>query len=139
MRLVVDTREQKPWRFPDDVKTVRQALPFGDYSLISSSVLAVIERKSEEDLVTTLTRDADRFRRELIQLANADYGIVVVETSIPSLLEEKYRSKVSGKEILDRVVSLSVDWNVPVVWASDRVCAIAYALRWFQRIQKRGE
>lgn len=138
MRIAVDTREKKPWRFPEHIRTEARALPFGDYSLVSSSVLAVIERKSLDDLVTTLTRDADRFRQELVRLAAADYGIVVIESGIPQLREHKYHSRVSPDRILDRVVSLSIDWKVPVVWAGDRPSAIAHALTWFNRIAKRG-
>lgn len=138
MRIAVDTREKKPWAFPDHVTTEPRALPFGDYSLVSSSVLAVIERKSEADLVNTLTHEADRFREELVHLAQADHGIVVVETSIPRLREENYRSAITAQEIIDRVISLSVDWNVQVVWASDRPNAAAYAQSWFARVNKRG-
>jgi ERCC4-type nuclease len=138
MRIAVDTKEKKPWRFPDSVTTTPKALPFGDYALVSSSVLAVIERKSEQDLVNTLMHQADRFREELVQLAQADFGIVVVETDMPALERQRYRSKTPPNEIIDRVISLSVDWQVDVVWASTRVHAVRYASRWFARIEKRG-
>lgn len=138
MRIAVDTREKKPWRFPDDVATTPQALPFGDYALVSSSVLAVIERKSEDDLVNTLMHDGSRFREELVKLAQADFGIVIVETDIPSLMSHQYRSRTPPNEILDRVISLSVDWQVDVVWASTRAHAVLYATSWLRRIEKRG-
>src|SRR5690606_24845981 len=56
--ILVDTREQKPLRF-ENSKT--QKLLFGDYTLSGENyTYTYIDRKSEEDFKSTITRDYDR-------------------------------------------------------------------------------
>ena len=67
--IVVDTREQKPYRFTRcQVKT----LPTGDYSLVGLEDCIAIERKSAADLAGSLGAGRTRFRRELERLAQLD-------------------------------------------------------------------
>lgn len=57
LEIVVDSHEQYPYRFTgQQVRTVRRALPCGDYGLIAGGwLVAAVERKSMADLVTSLT------------------------------------------------------------------------------------
>ena len=54
--IVVDTRERYAWKFSDQQATTsKRALPVGDYSVeADGEVVAVVERKSIEDLVSTI-------------------------------------------------------------------------------------
>ena len=68
MIITVDTREQLPYDFTGyaDTEVIRAALPSGDYSLPGAEHLAAIERKSLDDLVSSLLqKQRDRFEREL--------------------------------------------------------------------------
>jgi len=55
LEIVVDSHEQYPYRFTgQQVRTVRRALPCGDYGLIAGGrLVAAVERKSMADLVTS--------------------------------------------------------------------------------------
>lgn len=71
MVIIVDTREQTPFGFGDDVPVVRAALSVGDYAAdgpLGRPPIA-IERKSIPDLYGTLTSGKDRFARELERAA----------------------------------------------------------------------
>ena len=56
--VVVDTRERYAWKFSaQQTKTAKRALPVGDYAVDGADgrPAAVVERKSLEDLVSTIT------------------------------------------------------------------------------------
>jgi DNA excision repair protein ERCC-4 len=105
--VLVDTREQNPWRF--DGRSVRlkpAALRFGDYSVQGMQHAVCIERKSVEDLFLTMTKGLERFERELDRAreAGVQFMAVVVEGDLQR-------------------VSLGSRWS----WASpDRVVAQLY-------------
>ncbi|RPH47035.1 MAG: hypothetical protein EHM91_06585, partial [Planctomycetota bacterium] len=67
--IVVDTREQRPYRFdPQFVVVTRRALPAGDYSIAGHETAVAIERKSLGDFVTSVIHERERFERELARL-----------------------------------------------------------------------
>ncbi len=74
--IVIDTREQMPWEFPEWVETRRHALPFGDYALEGDNGL-VIERKNPSDFLGTFFSDWERFQRELDR-ASAEFARVEI-------------------------------------------------------------
>ncbi|WP_211268936.1 ERCC4 domain-containing protein [Actinoplanes subtropicus] len=63
LQIVVDSHEQYPYRFTNQqVRTMRRALPCGDYGLITGGrLVAAVERKSMTDLVTSLTSGKLRY------------------------------------------------------------------------------
>lgn len=66
MKIVIDTREQTPLDFERyGCEVVRGGLTTGDYAVAGLESLAAVERKSEDDLPGCLTRERDRFEREL--------------------------------------------------------------------------
>lgn len=91
-RIVIDTREQAPFRFTGfrslksqggkrivvDVVTDR-GLPTGDYSVVGLEDKAAIERKSKSDLFGSMGRERPRFEREVERLNAMDFAAVVVE------------------------------------------------------------
>lgn len=63
--LIVDSREQKPYRFPG-ISDVEQAqLPVGDYTYEGYEDTFAVERKSLNDLATSLGADRLRFENEI--------------------------------------------------------------------------
>lgn len=88
-RIVIDTREQRPYlfsRIPADawevgqparsdsapptlaIETTLGTLQTGDYSIEGHTRAVAVERKSKEDLFSTLSTGRDRFENELIRL-----------------------------------------------------------------------
>lgn len=137
--VVVDTREQEPWTFdPERIEVVRRALPAGDYSLAGRERSVAVERKSLEDLVSTVIRRRDRFRRELQQLEHYDFACVVVEAELREVLLGRYRSAAHPSAVLGAVLSIAVDYRVPVFFCSDRQVARLFVDGYLLRIHGRG-
>lgn len=81
--IVIDTREQKPLSFSKLVSCNINTLNYGDYSLLHNPKKIVVDRKALNDYGGTISRDNERFRRE-IDRAKKDNGYLIV------LIEEKF-------------------------------------------------
>ena len=122
--LIIDTREQAPFNFPEDVVSVtRRALPAGDYTLEGLEDLAVVERKSLDDLVQSLIRNRDRFHRELRKLQSIPGACVVVKAGLNDLLAHQYKSGVHPGAVWGAVLSVIVDFSIPVFFCGNRAAA----------------
>lgn len=81
LRVVIDTREQRPWAFPPDLAEVqRGTLRTGDYALVGDDAFA-IERKSLDDFLATVSSGWERFLREIGRMEGSDFAarVVIVE------------------------------------------------------------
>lgn len=77
--ILVDTREKSPWRFTGRrVRLKPAALKVGDYAVQGRQAMLVVERKSVEDLFTTMTKGVERFGRELERARQAGTRVAVV-------------------------------------------------------------
>ena len=52
MKIIIDTREQTPWSFPDGVLIERGTLATGDYTLAGLENIVAVERKSLADFIS---------------------------------------------------------------------------------------
>ena len=135
--LVADTREQEPWAFdPIMVEVVRRALPAGDYSVAGLETRVAVERKSLDDLVSTVIRARVRFYRELRRLQTYDAACVIVEASLADLLTGRFRGAASPASVLGAVIAIIVDTGVPVFFASDRQLACRFAQDYLLRFHR---
>lgn len=115
--VAVDTREQKPYRFPRfEVKT----LSSGDYSIVGFEDRIAIERKTKEDAYSSLGQGRDRFERELERLSRFDYAAIVIETSLPEFLQAPAFSRMNPKAAANSIIAWSVKYRVCVFFAGDR-------------------
>lgn len=138
--VVVDTREQEPYSFPPRRFVVeRRALPAGDYSLAGLEHEVAVERKTAEDFVHTVIRDRDRFRKELLKLAERDRACVVVEAGLDDLLSGAYRSGAHPSSVVGAALSIIVDYDVPVFFCSNRQCACRFAQEYLLRYHRRSQ
>ena len=138
--IVIDTREQEPYAFhPERAAVVRRALPAGDYSVEGMEQRVAVERKTLPDLVQTVIRERERFRRELQLLSGYEAACVVVEAGLPDILSGHYRSAAHPHSVLGAVASIIVDYGIPVFFCGDRPCARqfteAYLLRFHRKSQ----
>jgi ERCC4-type nuclease len=126
--IVVDSREQRPYAFPN---AIIKKLDAGDYSIHGLEAKVAIERKSLEDLIHTLLTGRQRFRRELIKLQSYDFAAVIVEADIHDILAGDYRSEIAPDALMAIICKLMVAYS-PVHWifASDRphACAVVRKL-----------
>lgn len=115
--VAVDTREQRPYRFPlSEVKT----LATGDYSIIGLEDRVAIERKTKEDAYSSLGQGRPRFERELQRLSRFDYAAIVIEASLPEFLQAPAFSRMNPKAAAASIVAWSVRYRVCVFFAGDR-------------------
>lgn len=136
--VVVDTREQEEYSFSAERFVVeRRALPAGDYSLAGLEREVAVERKSAEDFVHTVIRERDRFRRELLKLAQYDRACVVVEAGLDDLLSGDYRSGAHPASVFGAAMSIIIDYGVPVYFCSDRQCARRFVEEYMLRYHRR--
>lgn len=99
MNIKVDTREQLPLKFSEHIKTEIGILKFGDYSLLENENL-VIERKSLNDFVSTVTAGNERFRREIGRAKKAKgYLIVLVESSFSNFRSLEYLPQMKHSKV----------------------------------------
>ena len=98
--VTVDSREQAPFAFaagtikadarqgyrPVNVRTQVGTLTSGDYSIDGHQWQIAVERKSLEDLVSTLAHGRRRFQAELSRLATYKVVAIVVEADWPMIL-----------------------------------------------------
>lgn len=125
MKFVVDTREKDPWDL--GAECVRKKLDSGDYSILAMEHRVVIERKTLDDLVQSVIHERSRFFDELERLTHFEYAYVVVEGSFRDLLEGDYRSYAHPNSVLGSMLSMIVDFRIPVFLCSDRQAACKFA------------
>lgn len=124
-RIVIDSREQRPYDFGGDDFAIRKALPSGDYSLEGLEERFAIERKSLQDWVNTVVHGKERFAKELERLQSYDYACVVVEATLEDILSGNYRSKIAPDALLGKTCGIMVGYGIPVLFAGDRPHACA--------------
>jgi hypothetical protein len=128
LEIVVDAHEQYPYRFADQqVRTVRRALPCGDYGLVAAGrLVAAVERKSLDDLVGSLI--TGRLRYALADLAALPRAAVVVEDRFSRIFA---LDRVRPATVADGLAELQVRWpGVPIVYAETRQLAQEWTYRY---------
>ena len=127
LTVVVDTREKYGWRFAGrPIAIERRALPAGDYAAVDGeAVVAVIERKTLENLVTSLSDGGLAFQMQ--RLAEVARAAIVVEGDYPDL----FRTQAGrGSWLADMLGRLAVRYpEVPVSFAGSRRFAEEWAFR----------
>jgi ERCC4-type nuclease len=112
--VVIDTREQHPWEFPDNAKANKK-LDTGDYSILGfENIIAIERKKSVSELATNLSES--RFKDVLERLSKIKHAYMVFEfdidevysfpvgSDIPKKLWDKLR--ISGNYIIKRLIDI---------------------------------
>jgi ERCC4-type nuclease len=132
--LVIDTREQLPWRLENRCNVTHSALPAGDYSLAGMETRIAIERKSLADLTTTLTHGRDRFHLELSRLEDYEWAWIIVETSLQDVLDHAYVSLATPQSILGSCAAIECRYHIPIHFAGGRRMAARLAYELLRRV-----
>lgn len=121
MKIVVDSREQRPFGFGDyEAEVTTGTLQAGDYSLAGLESLVSVERKSMADLVQCLGRERERFERELERLRAFEAAAVVVESPMAALAHGEYRSALNPTAAYESVVAFMARYRLTFYFAQDR-------------------
>lgn len=122
--IIIDTREQEPYSFDPRLATaMRRALPAGDYSVDGLEACVAVERKTLDDFVSTVIHSRERFRSELQKLATYRAACVVVEAGLTDILQRRYRGEAHPNAVLGNVLSIILDYRVPVFFCANRQAA----------------
>lgn len=122
MKIVCDTREQKPYDFTDftDVELVKGTLPQGDYSIQGLENFVAVERKSLSDLAMCLGRDRDRFIRELLRARGMESFSIVCEGTWAALSKGQYPSRLNPESAKATVCAIMARLKIPIVFCGSR-------------------
>lgn len=126
MKMVVDTREQKPLWKKHESKIIK--LDYGDYTTEKLFNVFHIERKSLEDLYGTILKGHIRFRKECIGAnANNVRLSLYVEGSKKNFAAKKFsnghRRQCSGQTLIKIIDTIESRWPLEVVWCGSRMKA----------------
>lgn len=129
MQIIVDTRERYAWKFTEQhAVTVKRALSVGDYAVETDGApVAVVERKSVEDLVSTIV--GGKLWMLLAALADVRHGAIVVEDRYSQLFKlTRVRPVVVTTQLAEAAVRYPM---VPIVFTETRKLAQEWTLRFF--------
>ncbi len=133
LEIVVDAHEQYAYHFSSQqVRTVRRALPCGDYAVsFGGRVVASVERKSLADLVSSLI--SGRLRFALGELATLPRAAVVVEDRYSGVFA---LDRVRPSVVADGLAELQVRWPIiPIVFCENRKLAEEWTYRYLAAAQ----
>lgn len=126
MKIVIDTREQKPlWeKSTKEVDIIRGTLKTGDYSLKGLEHRFAIERKSGADLFGTLGGGHKRFKNELQRGLEMDYFAILIDESYDSILNKDFKgaefSKMKGPVVISILFTIHTKYKIPIFFSAGR-------------------
>lgn len=127
LEIVVDSRERYAWSFRDQQVTTRRApLAAGDYAVtVDGEVMAAVERKSLQDLVSTLT--SGKMRYLAAALSDVPRAAVVVEDRYSKVFAlEHVRPAVVAEAIAEHHARFP---GVPIIFCETRGLAQEWTYR----------
>lgn len=121
LRIIRDSREQNGYSFANiqDVSLEVATLPTGDYSIAGFTDKVAIERKELSDLLACLTRERERFTRELERLRGFASAAIVVEAPFFLIEQGRYRSKMPPQSAIQSLISIMANYRLPFYFAAD--------------------
>jgi ERCC4-type nuclease len=116
--VLIDTREQRPYAFPG---ALRKTLATADYSVAGLEDVIAIERKALNDFLNCISRERDRFERELQRLQGFPYRALVVEASLADIL--RACGGLHPNSIIGTIASWMMKYHLPILFAENRTLA----------------
>jgi ERCC4-type nuclease len=129
IHIVIDTREQQPWHFPNHLAVVsRGYLPVFDYALAEDSGFA-IERKSLDDFVGSIASGWDVFLRRFDKVPGWPAKVVIIEGTVSQILARDYNHPdVTPKFIIKQISTLTM-MGIALLFADNPITAAGLAYR----------
>lgn len=113
--IVIDTREKEPlFSWLSSEQRVVKKLDYGDYSILGFEKRIAVERKTQSDLWISLTKERDRFEKELEGLRGYEFIGLVVESREEDLYGYQLFSNTSPNVIYNSIASIEVKYNLHI-------------------------
>lgn len=133
--IIIDTREQKPWDFPEHTISSKK-LDTGDYSIEGLESILCIERKrSVSEIANNITES--RFKDVLSRMSKYRFPFILLEFDLQQVLDFPVGSdipksvwpkvKISPKYILKCILEMSILYNIYVIFCGSKENAEIYA------------
>lgn len=131
---VRDTREHEGygWIFEAEPPTkhpplckgmISEKLDTGDYSVKGMEDLLSIERKQDFSEMWTAFFSKGRFEQEIERMTPIKYKFVLVETilgtDLLNLSPASCRRTIPGKVVLDWIIKIQMEYNVPIMFVGE--------------------
>jgi len=137
MKIIIDTDEKYAWKFPAHIHTIRKKIKTADYSIEGYELELAIERKSKADMYGTLSSGIKNFLNELERFSYMKYRLIIIDDcTLAEFLEEPEHTSKPAQEVIKSLISLSVKYDVPVLFTGTRQLAAAWAIQWLERCYK---
>ena len=117
MRIVVDTREQRPYKFSH---STRACLSVGDYSVEGYEKYIALERKSHSDLMSCLGRNKQHLESQLKKLSKIKHRIVLLDTSPEAILLGSFYSQIPGEIALQKILAYGSRFHIDILFAGTK-------------------
>lgn len=128
VKIVIDIAEKLPWDM-SPMRSIREHLTTGDYTVSGLEDCICCERKSLEDLVQCVGGSSRaRFERELKRMLAYESRCVIVEAGWNDLERGGWRSKITPKAVVASILSWTSQ-GVPFILADNRERAQTLAAR----------
>ena len=115
--VIVDSREKLPYEF---VTSKQASLSAGDYSIEGLEQIIAIERKTKNDMYTTIGQHRDRFIRELEKLSKYQYSAIVIESTLKGFTVQPEYSRLHPNSAMASLIAWSIRYNIHLHFAGDR-------------------
>lgn len=123
--ILMSDAEQLPYTFSDDITVRRVHLDTGDYQIEGNDNFCV-ERKSLEDYTRSVTKDHERFFKEIKRLQSFKFGYIIVEGNLSQLRDKKYSTEIDPDYILSLTYSIMLQYSIPVLFFESRQMALYF-------------
>jgi ERCC4-type nuclease len=124
MQILVDTREKQPIFLPGESVTACKLI-VGDYTTTNLQGKVHIERKSPQDLYSSIISNHKRFCRELLRAKENNINLYVfVECEKQIFLEKQFRGGYRLKcptSVLNKILNTMMNkYDMKFVWCNNR-------------------
>lgn len=120
MKIIIDTREQKPLKFPGHEIEYRK-LDEGDYASEFTEDKIVIERKSVEDFYGSLIQGHQRFKREILRAIEKKKEIYIfIEGSKRDVLNYCKTRNFKEETMCKIILTMELRYNLQIVECKNR-------------------
>lgn len=137
--ILVDYREKKPYDFPgiDGSQIKEESLNVGDYTLVGFEDRFAVERKTLDDLATSLGTDRERFEDEVRRGQSLDEFVVVIEAPARDVYRysnssycPNYYSNITPNSVIGTVEKWPDKYDtLRFLWANNRKGGMEETLR----------
>ncbi|TQQ81887.1 ERCC4 domain-containing protein [Halonotius roseus] len=133
MNVVFDQREKREWDLPGVDQTAVH-LETGDYTIEGYEDRFAVERKSINDLATSVGSNRDRFEAEIQRAQSMDEFVVIIEGSRHDVENHRYYSNIHPNAVLGTTDKWPLKYSqLDFIWAGDREQAAQECLRLLDR------